>query len=168
MKKITVIGCGISGLSSAVLLAREGFEVKIVAKDFPPNTTSDKAAAFWSPYYANGERVARWANESYFEHEKLARISGAGVSMTKLHRFRKKDFAEAEDWESAVPEGKYRVMDSEEIPADYDEGFEVDVPLIETQIFLPYLMSEVRKAGGKILQRKLSSPDEIKNETDFI
>src|SRR6185503_13162566 len=58
MKKITVIGCGISGLSSALLLAREEFEVKIIAKDFPPNTTSDKAAAFWSPYYANGERVA--------------------------------------------------------------------------------------------------------------
>ena len=64
MKDIIVVGCGISGLATGLLLKLEGFNVTIVAKELPPNTTSDKAAAFWSPYYANGNRVARWAKES--------------------------------------------------------------------------------------------------------
>ena len=72
--------------------------------------------------------------------------------MTKLHRFRKKDFAEAEKWEAATPEGKFRVMKKEDLPDEYDEGFEVDVPLIETQIFLPWLMNEFRKChSGRIV-----------------
>src|SRR5206468_305480 len=108
----------------------------------PPNTGSNKAAAFWSPYYVNGDRVVRWAKESYFEYEQLAQIADSGISMTKLHRFRKKDFHEAEDWEAAIPEGKFMVMKKEDLPDGYDEGFEIEVPLIETQIFLPYLMNE--------------------------
>jgi len=168
MKKIIVIGCGISGLTSGLLLAREGYEVKIIAKNLPPNTCSNKAAAFWSPYYANGDRVARWAMESYFEYEKLAQIPDTGISMTKLHRFRKKDFAEAEKWEAATPEGKFRVMKKEDLPDEYDEGFEVDVPLIETQIFLPWLMNEFRKAGGKIFQREIKSPDELVEENTIM
>jgi D-amino-acid oxidase len=161
MKKITVVGCGISGLSSGLVLAKAGYEVQILAKNLPPNTGSNKAAAFWSPYYANGDRVARWAKESYFGYEKLSQISESGISMTKLHRFRKKDFAEAEDWEAAIPEGRLHILEKEKLPSGYDEGFEVEVPLIETQIFLPYLMNEFRKAGGKIFQRAVKSPDEL-------
>src|SRR5438045_182795 len=101
MRNIIVVGCGISGLSTALTLIRGNYNVKIISKDLPPYTTSNKAAAFWSPYYANGDRVARWSRESYYEYERLTEISEAGVSMTKLHRFRKKDFQEAEEWESA-------------------------------------------------------------------
>lgn len=161
MKKIIVVGCGISGLSSGLLLAKAGSEVQIIAKNLPPDTGSNKAAAFWSPYYANGDRVARWAKESYFEYEKLAQIPESGISMTKLHRFRKKDFADAEDWETAIPEGRLYILGKEKLPAGYDEGFEVEVPLVETQIFLPYLMNEFRAAGGKIFQREVKSLDEL-------
>lgn len=168
MKKIVVVGCGISGLSSALLLAIEGFDVKIISKNLPPNTVSNKAAAFWSPYYVAGDRVARWANESYFEYEKLSQVVESGISMTKLHRFRRNDFVEAEDWESAIPEGKLRVMNAAELPESYDEGFEVEVPLIETQIFLPYLINEFKEAGGKILQREIRSLGELRDDADLI
>jgi len=168
MKKIIVLGCGISGLSSALLLIREGHQVKIVSKELPPNTTSNKAAAFWSPYYAEGERVTQWAKESYEEYETLCMIEESGVSMAKLHRFRKKGSVESEDWEAAVPEGDYRAIPKEKLPAGYDEGFELDVPLIETQIFLPWLMDEFKDDGGKIETREIKSLDELQNECDLI
>jgi len=110
----------------------------------------------------------RWAMESYLEYEKLAAISESGVSITKLHRFRKKEFAEAEDWEAAIPEGKFRTMNQGELPSSYDEGFEVKVPLIETQIFLPYLMNEFRKAGGKIFQREVMALEEFIEENTIV
>jgi D-amino-acid oxidase len=161
MKEVTVVGCGISGLSCALLLAKAGHQVSIVAKDMPPHTTSDRAAAFWSPYYAEGKRVTRWAKESYFEYERLAAMQGSGVSLTTLHRFRRKNFVEADSWRAALPEGKLRVMEKEELPAGYDEGFEVAVPLIETQIFLPWLMNEFRRAGGQLKQQEIFSMHEL-------
>jgi len=168
MKKITVIGCGISGLASSLMLIREGFQVRIVAKDLPPQTTSNKAAAFWSPYYAEGERVTRWARESYEEYQSLCLIPESGVSMKKLHRFRKKDFKDAENWESAIPEGRFYRMKKEELPDEYDEGFIVKVPLIETQIFLPWLMEEFKDCGGEIEQRSIGSLSELFSECDLI
>ncbi|MFI5135318.1 MAG: FAD-dependent oxidoreductase [Chitinophagales bacterium] len=168
MKKIIVVGCGISGLASALMLIREGFQVKIIAKELPPQTTSNKAAAFWSPYYAEGERVTRWARESYEEYQSLCLIPESGVSMAKLHRFRKKNFSGAEDWESAIPEGRFHSMKKEDLPDEYDEGFVVKVPLIETQIFLPWLMEEFKDAGGEIEERSISDLNELKKECDCI
>lgn len=44
-----VIGCGVVGLSTAILLQRKGFKVTIYAKDLPPATTSNVAGGFWFP-----------------------------------------------------------------------------------------------------------------------
>ena len=45
-----VIGCGAVGLATARLFQDHGFAVTIYARDFPPNTTSNIAGAYWSPY----------------------------------------------------------------------------------------------------------------------
>lgn len=49
---VLVIGCGVSGLSTGIALLKEGYKVTIWAKDLPPNTTSNKAAAVWYPFLA--------------------------------------------------------------------------------------------------------------------
>lgn len=51
--RFAVLGCGVSGLSTALLLQRH-FQngpgtVTIYAKDLPPDTTSNVAGAWWSP-----------------------------------------------------------------------------------------------------------------------
>ena len=48
-KSFAVIGCGVVGLSTAILLQRNGFKVIIYAKDLPPATTSNIAGGFWFP-----------------------------------------------------------------------------------------------------------------------
>src|SRR4030095_7845526 len=53
VSRFAVLGCGVSGLSTAILLQRR-FQngpgtVTIYAKDLPPNTTSNIAGAHWSP-----------------------------------------------------------------------------------------------------------------------
>lgn len=48
-KRVAVLGAGAVGLASAWLLLRHGFQVTVYAKDFPPETTSDKAGAQWTP-----------------------------------------------------------------------------------------------------------------------
>ena len=48
-KKIAVLGSGVIGLSTALVLQRAGHDVTIYAKDFPPYTTSNVAGAMWHP-----------------------------------------------------------------------------------------------------------------------
>ena len=46
-RNAAVLGCGAVGLATARLLQDRGFEVAIYAKDLPPNTTSNVAAAMF-------------------------------------------------------------------------------------------------------------------------
>ena len=60
---VCVIGAGIIGLSSAVCIQDKipGIKVKIIAKDFSPNTTSDGSSGFWMPYLVNPKQSAKTA-----------------------------------------------------------------------------------------------------------
>jgi D-amino-acid oxidase len=48
-RNVAVIGCGVAGLTTARQLQRHGFRVTIYAQDIPPNTTSNKSLASWTP-----------------------------------------------------------------------------------------------------------------------
>lgn len=54
MKKVTVIGAGVNGLSCAVKIAEHfspsHVQVTLVSEDFSPNTTGDVSAGLWGPY----------------------------------------------------------------------------------------------------------------------
>ena len=45
-----VIGCGVSGLTTAVCLAEAGIPVRIRTEAMPEGTTSAAAGAQWGPY----------------------------------------------------------------------------------------------------------------------
>lgn len=48
-REIAVIGCGVIGLTSALLAQRAGLKVRIYAKDRPPEVRSTFATGNWSP-----------------------------------------------------------------------------------------------------------------------
>jgi D-amino-acid oxidase len=48
-RRAAVIGCGVIGLSTARVLQDVGFEVTMYARDLPPDTTSNRSGAQWSP-----------------------------------------------------------------------------------------------------------------------
>ena len=73
-REIAVIGCGVLGLTSALLAQRAGLKVRIYAKDRPPEVRSTFATGNWSPNSrfctaegATPEVAERW--------EEMARIS---------------------------------------------------------------------------------------------
>ena len=94
-KKVAIIGAGISGLSSAYKLAESGYSITIFAKQFSPNTTSDKAAAFWFPYHIrNDKRGIEWCKISYQFYQQLAQNKDTGISMKQLIKVLRKDVEE--------------------------------------------------------------------------
>src|SRR4051794_29571794 len=79
---ITVLGCGVSGLSTAIMLLEEGYQVQIWAKDLPPHTTSNIAAAVWYPYKVAPEaKVADWGQRSYQIFCEMAGTDGTGINI---------------------------------------------------------------------------------------
>src|SRR5664279_3087141 len=119
--EITIIGAGISGLATALLLQEQQHQVTIIAKDFTPNITSDRAAAFWFPYHIrNDERGINWCKRSYEAYKKFSENPDSGISMQKLLKVVRKGVQEQEiTWFSFMPEGSYRVLDTNETPEGY-------------------------------------------------
>jgi D-amino-acid oxidase len=63
--QITVVGAGVTGLSTALALEERGHTVRIVATGTDEATTSAVAGACWFPYRAGPpDRVAAWAAET--------------------------------------------------------------------------------------------------------
>jgi D-amino-acid oxidase len=161
--KITIVGAGISGLATAYVLGKQNHTIEINAKNFTPNITSDRAAAFWFPYHIrNDARGIHWCKRSYEVYKKLSEDSSRGVSMHKLLKVVRQGVQEVEmTWFSFMPEGSWRILEQHEIPKGYAVGYDALVPLIETQIFLPWLMNELRQMNITMAEREIKSFDEI-------
>ena len=80
--RVLVVGAGVSGLTSALTLARSGVEVEIVAEKFQSDLVSVVAGALWEwppavcGYHRDQTSLARskaWAAESYEIFSDLAR-----------------------------------------------------------------------------------------------
>jgi D-amino-acid oxidase len=78
--KIVVAGAGISGLTTAVVLAEAGHEVSIVARELEA-PASLAAAAIWYPYHVGGAELDLWAEETRAVLLPLCGVRGSGVSL---------------------------------------------------------------------------------------
>ena len=167
--RITIVGCGISGLATAYVLSKKNHEIKIIAKAFSPNLTSNKAAAFWFPYHIrNDKRGIHWCKHSYEVYKDFSQNDATGISMQHLIKVVRNGVDEQElEWFSFMPEDSYRTLKKDELQQEYRTGYDVHVPLIETQIFLPWLMKYIEKKNTTIEKKDIESFDEI-SDAEFI
>lgn len=163
-----IIGCGVSGLTCGVRLLEAGFDVTIVAKSVPPNTTSDAAAAIWYPYRAYPEdRVLAWCKKSYETFVQLSTVEQTGVSFTELYEIFIQQIQDP-NWVTVVS-GFHR-LGSDELSPGYVDGYAATVPLMETPIYMPYLMERFAKLGGKIekLNQEIQNLEDLYADTPLI
>ena len=148
MTRISILGAGVSGLTSAVVLAETGHDVAIFAAD-TENTTSHAAAAIWLPYHIASDRLDAWALATRDAYVELAGDEQTGVSLIDFDVF----------GEEPPP-----CVASECRPLD-GGGFRVNVPLIDTSIYLPYLR---RRFGKPIVTRMLRRGDVETLDCDLV
>ncbi len=165
MKSITVLGCGVSGLTTGIILLEQGYEVQIVTKEKTEETTSAIAGAIWFPYEARPyEKVNAWSLESFNKYRTLSKNPSTGISMI--------DYAiilnttEKPWWLESIPQD-HIISDSVSgfYKKDYS-GYVVNIPLIETPVYLPWLVNHFNSLGGTIVVREISGLDEL-NEFDL-
>ena len=159
-RNVAIIGAGVSGLTCGVVLAEHGYRAAIFAKEIGQQTTSSVAAAVWFPYHVEpAERVIPLALETYQVLLDLARFPESGVSIIESRQFLRTGEIEIPDW--AIPLGASvisipSVMSSgvetslDTTSSVFRSGFSLRVPLMDTTIYLDYLVARFRKAGGEI------------------
>jgi D-amino-acid oxidase len=156
---VVVVGCGVIGLTAAICLREAGVDAGIVAARLPHETTSSVAAAIWYPYKAYPEdSVLSWGSRTFEVFEELSGTPESGVLMregVEIWRERVPD----PWWAGAVPH--VRRCGEEELPPGYIDGHAFAAPVVEMPIYLTHLMDRFAAAGGSVVQRTLSSLDEI-------
>ncbi len=168
-KNIAIVGAGICGLSTAYELLQAGYKVTLIAKEFSPNITSNKAAAFWFPYHIrNDERGIEWCKKSYSFFKEKSADSLTGISMISIIKASKKGADDETSWLNYMPESSYSILSENEIPNGYEKGCKAIVPLIETQIFLPWLMNQIKAKGANIFQKEITDLKELENNFDVV
>jgi D-amino-acid oxidase len=159
--RVAVIGAGVSGLTSGIVLAESGYDVTLFAAEIFA-TTSAVAAAIWYPYHIRPkEKAEGWGRSSYDEFLLLAGDRSSGVELIELHAFSIETQRRLPRWSFGM---KGRYLRSEEIPSAYRYGFAVTVPLMQTPLYLPYLRRRFRRAGGLIRKRTIRDIGELTRE----
>lgn len=163
---IAIIGAGIIGLTTAYKLLEKGCPITIYAEAFAPDITSAKAAAFWFPYHIqNDDRCIRWSQVSYEKYISLSADPAAGISRKCLLKMIKEEDTAADmSWIDFMPENGCRTLDTAELKKGFRLGHEVQVPLIETQHFLPWLVAQLKDKGVRFIQKRITDLDKLASE----
>ena len=155
-KRVKIIGCGVSGLTTGIVLLEAGYDVQIVTEKLPHQTTSAKAAAIWFPYEVlPQEKVNEWSFLAYEKFKTLSQQTNTGITMIELMVIIGKE-ADAW-WKTALPSSAIKKATLEELPTPFSLGYKMIVPLIETPIYLTYLLETFKTLGGIVTIQSIQS-----------
>ncbi|MBI2621043.1 MAG: FAD-dependent oxidoreductase [Candidatus Levybacteria bacterium] len=166
-KDVLVLGSGVSGLSSAIVLLKKGYSVTIWAKDFPPNTTSNMAGAFWYAFdHKPYERARIWAKKSfeYFRKELLTDPK-SGCIKRKVVNITDKKYKKRW-WHTEI--NSFQKLAPENLPDGYKYGYTYDTFVIDTSIYMDYLVAMFKKLGGKMVKKSVNNIKESLLVSDLI
>jgi len=158
--QVTIVGAGVSGLTTGIRLLENGWNVKIMSRSMSPNTVSDTAAAWWYPFLAEPiEKTNRWAAETFNELLRLKNIEGIECITMRLGREYLEEICEPPGWSLGLPH--FRILEDEEIVEGYTFGWEMEAPVVEMHLYMPWLLSRFENLGGVLEFREFDSLEEV-------
>ena len=170
--RFAVLGCGVSGLSTARLLQRR-FQngpgtVTIYAKDLPPDTTSNIAGAWWSPTSVYENATSKFSEQfrqaSRISNRAFQLLVGAeyGVRWIESFELMRQEASLGRE----LPGGNdlYPGFEIHRDPENYF-GFpyvrQYTTMLIEPSVYLSALLRDFYIAGGRVVVKEFKNREEI-------
>lgn len=161
-----VVGAGIIGLTSAIRLAERGHDVRVVARERTPDTTSDVAAAVYFPFHADPvHRIVPWAREAFDVFAEHAKDPATGVVMTEV--LEPVAHKTAAPWWAGVA-SRYRAARPEELPPGAEHGWVMPAPVIEMPRYMRWLEARCAALGVAFETRAFTSLSEPLAAADVV
>lgn len=173
-RRYAVIGCGVNGLSTAIMLQRRYQDgpgtVTIYAKDLPPDTTSNIAGGFWSPTAAFDADsaseifVGRFRDAARVSNRAFQLLIGEeyGVRWIETFSLHRSEIS----LQGELPGGNdlYPQQIVHRGEANYF-GFPIvrqySTMIIEPSIYLRTLLRDFYAAGGKLVVKEFKGREEV-------
>lgn len=166
-REAIVIGCGVSGLSTAVRLLEAGFKVRIFTRERTPNTTSDLAAAVWYPFRCGPhDRALLWSRRTFRALRDLAKDPASGVTMTPGIDLHVKDDGAEPWWKEAVD--AMRRAAASELPPGYEAGDVFTAPVVAMPVYMTWLEARVSALKGTIETRGVTDLEALLLEASLV
>jgi D-amino-acid oxidase len=155
--RITVVGAGVVGLTTAVTLQEHGHSVRVVAAATGDDTTSAVAGAVWFPYRVGPpDRVAVWAARTRGWLESLVAERAAGVDLLTGYEITADSVGATTDATWPSPPGLARegkpwwaaAVDVERAPAPVTGAplaWRFASARVEPALFLPWLAAQLHE-----------------------
>ncbi len=155
--RIVVVGGGVTGLTSAAVLAEAGHDVTVLAREYGTATTSGVAAALWHPYRALPyDRVTSWAARTYPVLRELAEREPASGIVMRAGAELLREPGPDPWWADAVPD----LRRAEYLLPGYRDSYGLITPVTEMPIYLPWLAARAQRAGARLVSAELTDwPD---------
>lgn len=146
-----VVGAGVLGLTTGVVLAEAGRPVRIRTAERPRETTSAVAGAMWGPSMLRPpERVLDWATRSHAEFVSLASDTGSGVHLSSGTMAARFELGDRDTPAEARLMTDMRRCVDRELPEGFVCGYHATVPLVDMPRYLGYLVERFARAGGEL------------------
>ena len=160
---VLVVGAGISGLTTAVCLAETGLAVTVRAERLPQQTTSSVAGAIWGPHLVErSHRASRWSRETLAALTALADDAASGVRMASGVEARR-TAAEFPHWGQVL--GTVSPCDPAGLPDGFVAGWRYTAPVASMPVYLDYLVTRFRRAGGQVQASTVTSLADAARDT---
>ncbi len=174
-ERILVLGAGVVGLTTALVLRRRGFEVRVLADRFAPNITSVVAGALWEwppavcGHRHNLDRSKRWAETSYRIYSELASDPATGAFVRPVTFYFKRRLEDDPFQHNKMVELAARVRGFRRDAAliaehgigprqELGDAYQHLAPMIDTDVYLRWLLASVKEAGCTIEARTIPAP----------
>ena len=154
---VTVLGAGVSGLTTAVVLEAAGHDVTVVASEKGTATTSGAAGAVWLSYHVGPpERVLPWARATRERLIEIARsFPDAGVDLVDAYMATD---SELPPWWATAADDLALVGDPGRAAG---RAWRTRVPRCDPRLYLPWLESRLQR---RIVLREIATLDELEGD----
>lgn len=167
---IAVLGCGVQGLTAALVLARRGHHVTIYAADLPPHTTSNIAGVLWMPTTYYDKKVV--TPEFLEMNHKLIRMAwfgflpylnrpGYGVYWADHHSLSNRVPVKRNELPGGDDLYPELTLSSSGTLFDYPFQERFRAMIIDPDYYLDAILKDAQIAGAKLVQERFESLEDI-------
>lgn len=153
-----VVGAGVIGLTVGVCLAEQGLRVQVYARDLPASTTSAVASAMVGPSFSPGA-VGEWERDGITTFTELAGVDGTGVTVRRGRLAARNTSEPLPGLDTCPPE---------ERPEGFTMAARATLPIVDMGVYLDHLGRRLTGAGGRLVQRVVTTLDEVAGEAPLL